>query len=64
MMFWFKLRRDVVASDLRIEAVKSEERESTPWRLIKRTVQKVLMHEVPHLWCCGAVSVVDYKPAQ
>ena len=48
-MFWFKLRRDsnVVDSDLRIEAVKSEERDKNvqegtlermaPWRLIKRS---------------------------
>ena len=57
-MFWFKLRQDscVVDSDLRIECVKSEERDKhvqegtlewvAPWRPIKRTVQKVLMHEV------------------
>ena len=60
MMFWFKLRRDnnVVVSDLKIEAVKSEEREANTskkerWEMDgtleidKRTVIKVLMQKVP-----------------
>ena len=52
---WFKLRRDdnVAGRDLRIEAVrvKRERRTRREWmaprRLMERTVQKALMHEVP-----------------